>query len=193
MTMFDASTGTQPEQAPERSQAAPHQAPPEEIPALGTILDTLQDQLDSREIDNTTTVDVPGMPLRLVCEIDFSYAKYAAWQKAALPRNQRNGRKMNPLDMDRAMLAQLVLSKTCVGMQYRNSAEEWITITKPNGAPLLPGDTEFLARFHQVDERVLLRKLFGGEAGVMRAGESVSRAAGWTDEDLDAAGDDPLD
>lgn len=192
MTTFDASTTTS-GQLPVSSAptAAPDPVVPEDVmPELGTMLDALQTQLDERVIDNTTTVEVPGMPLRLVCVIDFPYNQFAQWQKAALPRKQRNGRKTNLFDLDRSLLSIFVLLGTCQGMEYRTRSGEWLPMNKPDGTPLRPDSTEFLARFNQVDPKSFLRKLFGGEAGVTRAGEAVTRAAGWTDDDVDDDGDD---
>jgi hypothetical protein len=186
MTTFDASTG----QAA-NSVAIPDPLPPvEELPELGSMLDALQEQLEAREIDNTTTVEVPGMDLRLVCQIDFPYALYAKWQKAALPSNKRNGRKLNPLDLDQAMVAVFVLLGTCTGMEYRATSGEWLPMTTPAGQGLTPNSTEFLARFNQVDAKVFIRKLYGSDANLMRAADRVTSAAGWSDDAEDD--DDPL-
>lgn len=198
MTTFDVSTGranTGPVPASPVPAELDEDGPMGQIPALDSMLDQLHEQLDAREIDNTVTVDVPGMGLRLVCQIDFPYNKYAAWQKASFPRNQRNGRKTNPLDMDRAALSTFVLLNTCVGMEYRTSGGDWLAMTKPDGSALRPDSTEFLARFNQVDARSFLRKLFGGDAGMMRAGEHVIEEAGWSEAQMVGGEDedDPLD
>lgn len=197
MTTFDASTTTSgqlpvsgSDPASQANGSAPATPVENAVPELGTMLDSLQNQLETREIDDTTTVEVPGMPLRLVCTIDFPYNKFAQWQKAALPRGQRNGRKTNMFDLDRCLLSIFVLLGTCQGMEYRTSSGEWLPMTKPDGSPLRPDSSEFLARFNQVDARSFLRTLFGGEAGVTRAGEAVTRAAGWTEDSVDDDGDD---
>lgn len=192
MTTFDASTGHRPVPAPEDDQGALNAAlGGEEMPDLGSMLDQLQDQLQSREIDNTVFVEVPGMDLRFVCQVDFPYSQYAKWQKAALPPNKRNARKMNPFDLDQAIVAVFVLLGTCIGMEYRAGSGEWLPMMSASGPALLPTSTDFLSRFNQVDAKSFVRKLFGGDAGVMRAADRVTRAAGWTDESAEDE-DDPL-
>lgn len=152
-------------------------------------LAALREQLEERaeQTENICYVDIPGLGWRLVCSLDFPYSQYARWQKASLPANQRNRtRGPNMLDLDQAMLSRFVLLGTCQGVEYRASTGEWVSVLDSNSNPIKPDSTEMMQRFGEVDPGVFLRKLFGGDAAVMRAGESVMRAAGWMEaEDAD--------
>lgn len=150
-------------------------------------LANLQEQMRDRdEVDTTITVDIPGLGWRLVCETDMPYPDYAKWQKTSFPRAQRNGRKVNPLDLDQSLLSTLVLLGTCVGMQYRERGTgEWVPMLDSHDQPMLPNSREIMDRFHQVDEKAFMRKLFGTDSHLTRAGTRVIEAAGWKDDDAD--------
>jgi hypothetical protein len=155
-------------------------------------LANLQQQMQARdEIDTTIKIDIPGLGWRLVCETDLPYQSYARWQKISFPRAQRNGRKVNPLDLDRALLSTFVLLGTCVGMEYRERGDgDWVPMLDSRQQPMSPNSREMMDRFGQVDEKVFLRKLFKTDAALTRAGTKVTEAAGWTDDEAD---DDPTE
>jgi hypothetical protein len=160
--------------------------PSERDAAPFDALAALREQLEERaeQTERTCYVDIPGLGWRLVCSLDFPYSQYARWQKASLPVNQRNrSRGPNLLDLDQAMLSRFVLLGTCQGVEYRNSTDEWVSVADGQGNPIKPDGEEMMARFGEVDPGVFLRKLFGGDAAVMRAGEVVMRAAGWMEAD----------
>ena len=149
-------------------------------------LAALREQLEERseQTENTCYVDIPGLGWRLMCSLDFPYSQYARWQKASLPANQRNrSRGPNLLDLDQAMLSRYVLLGTCQGVEYRDSTGEWIAVLDGQGNAIKPDSPDMMARFGEVDPGVFLRRLFGGDAAVMRAGEVVMRAAGWMEAD----------
>lgn len=192
MTTFDGSSGP-----PASDRYQPH-APryPEQLlePAVEEApfdaLAALREQLDERTDENTCYVDVPGLGWRLVCDADFPYSQYARWQKASFPVSQRNRRKgPNLLDLDQAVLSRLVLLGTCRGMEFQDSHGQWQTLLTSSGAPMTPDSGEIMQRFNEVDPGAFLRRLFGTDAQVMRAGEKVLKAAGWMEDDGDEAED----
>ena len=158
---------------------------PDTFDALTALREQMAERAD--QADTTCYVDVPGLPWRLVCANDFPYSHYARWQKASLPANQRNRGRRGPnlLDMDQAMLSRFVLLGTCQGIEYRNSAGEWVEVLDAHRQPVKPDSPELMSRFDEVDPGVFLRRLFGGDAAVMRAGEVVMRAAGWLEDESD--------
>lgn len=146
----------------------------------------LREQVEARESTeaDTTAIEVPGIGWRLLCDITFPYAQYAAWQTAALPKNQRNGRRPNVLKMDQTALAFSILLNTCVEIQYqRTGTEEWESLTDSHGEPLLPNSDALLRQFNVVDPRSFLRKLFGREARLVEASQLVVTRAGWMEGD----------
>lgn len=148
----------------------------------------LREQVEERDSEeqSTCSVEVPGLGWRLVCDITFPYAKYMEWQKLALPKNQRNGRRTNPLSLNQADLALSVLLNTCVEVQYqRTDPNEWETLCDSAGAPLLPGSDSLLRQFNVVDPRSFMRKLFGQgrEARLVEASQKVVAKAGWVEGD----------
>lgn len=149
-----------------------------------SALDALTEQLEHRddEAERVTDVEIPGLDWRLVCATDFPYADYKNWQKAALPRNQRNGRKTNPLDLDQAVLGTQILLHTCEGIEFRTSTGAWHPLL--DGAePMTLKSVAFMRHLRQVDPAVAIRKLFGREAAIVAAGNKVGRASGWMSDD----------
>lgn len=190
MTTFDGSTVATSERLdPINGLPA---GPPEPIEAFDP-LESLREQLAERdeEEERTTPVLVPGIGWRLQCAIDFDYPTYKEWQKAALPRKQRNGRRVNMLDLDQAALAVTVLVSTCEAIQYRDAAGNWHTMTDPDDSATTLESSALLSRFQVMDPRLFARKLFGRDAPLVAAGMEVIQAAGWDEPDGGAAEGDP--
>jgi hypothetical protein len=157
-------------------------------------LTMLRDQVEERDEsdDDLYPVEVPGIGWRLMCDINFPYSKYAAWQSAALPKSQRNGRRVNVLKLDQTELAFNILLNTCTELQYRrNGSGEWEALTASDGSPLLPSSDALLRRFNVVDPRSFLRKLYGREARLVEASQKIAAKAGWVEGDDDD--EDPTD
>lgn len=191
MTTFDGSTVAAPER-PDSGNGLPA-GPPGPIEAFDP-LESLREQLAERDEneERTTTVPVPGVGWRLVCAIDFEFPEYKDWQKSALPRNQRNGRRVNMLDLDQAVLACTVLTRTCEEIQYQDSAGTWHTMVEPDDSPTTLASGALLTRFNLMDPRLFVRKLFGQrDAALIAASMEVIRAAGWDEPDGGAAEEDP--
>jgi hypothetical protein len=190
VTTFDASAMTGP--AITAEPTATNGAAADTFDALAMLREQVQDR-DQRE-DDFCLVEVPGIGWRLMCAIDFTYAQYAKWQKAAFPREQRNGRKTNPFDLNQTELAFSVLLNTCCELQYRRGeSEEWQTLADDHGAPLLPTSDALLRKFNVVDPRSFLRKLYRREARLIEASQRVAAAAGMLEGDFlknDDDGDD---
>lgn len=151
-------------------------------------LSMLRDQVEERDENDSEPypVEVPGIGWRLMCDINFPYSKYAAWQAAALPKNQRNGRRINVLKLDQTELAFNVILNTCTELQYRrNGSDEWETLTAPDGSLLLPASDALLRRFNAVDPRSFLRKLYGREARLVEASQRIAVKAGWLEGEDD--------
>jgi len=184
MTTFDASAMVAPGEVAAPSAVA-NGAPAETFDALSMLREQVAERDDGE--DDLCPIEVPGLGWRLMCDITFPYSKYAAWQTAALPKNQRNGRRVNPLKMDQTELAFNVLLGTCVELQYERVAEsgDWETLTGPDGASMTPASDALLRRFNVVDPRSFLRSLFGREARLVEASQRVAAKAGWLEDGED--------
>jgi hypothetical protein len=192
---FDATSGTG--VADEQSWPEPDT---QREPAGLDALDLLREAVDHREAapaPEMVSVPIPGLGWRLMCDPDFTYARYRDWQKVGLPAPQRTGKRPpNALDMDRALTNSLVLVNTCAAVQMQRGDGEWVTVTNSRGEPVTLKDGEFLARFNMVDPRSLLRKLFtvpgrSPDAELIKAGDIVIKAAGYADADEDEDEPDP--
>lgn len=198
MTVFDGSTGAHAAPSPYVGSGGydndfpPPAAPPIPDPPFDAF-ESLREQLAERddESERTTNVEIPGVGWRLICAIDFTYARYKEWQKAALPRNQRNGRKVNVLDMDQAALSYFVLLNTCEGVEYRRSDGEWEPLIDNGGQPATLQSNILMTKMNVMDPRVLVNKLFGLDSRLIRAGNEVITAAGYGDPEDDADASDP--
>lgn len=198
-SFFDGSTGATaqadmtPPQQPEA--AAPE---PQHVGGLD-MLDMLREQTDARDdsvAPELVAVPIPALGWRLMCNPDFSFPQYQSWQKASLPVKMRNGRKApNPIDLDQAALALLVLTETCEAVEYRNGNGGWHTL-EHNGEALTVKHQEFLSKFNMVDPKSMVRKLFtppgkhNADAELIRAGQLVIEKSGYGDNGED---DDPLE
>lgn len=157
------------------------------------LLDMLRDQTQARD-DGTDVepalVPIPGLGWRMVCNPDFSYARYRDWQKASLPPKMRTGRKQpSLLDLDQALLALLVLTETCEAVEYRNGDGPWHRL-RHNGEDLTVKHEELLNKFNMIDPKSLVRKLFktpgrAGDADLIKAGQIVIDKAGYGDQSGD--------
>lgn len=205
MSTFDGSTAAS---APDRSQHYDNDFPPPEsstpgihyvaTPPTFDAFESLREQIAERddEEERTTVVEVPGIGWRLVCAIDFEYTQYKEWQKAALPKSQRNGRKVNPLDMDQAMLAYFVLYNTCEAIEYLRDVgdgpSEWEPLTEDSGEPATLKSGKLLTLMNVMDPRLLVKRMFGkGDARLIAAGQEVIMAAGYGEREDST--DDPSD
>lgn len=198
---FDATTGggDQPYPHDERETGWPI---PEAEPSGLDALDRLREAVQEREAAPTPdleAVPIPGLGWRLLCDPDFSYPQFRDWQKAGLPARQKAGKKPpNPLDMDRALTASLILVNTCVGVEMQRGDGTWVAVTNSHGVPISLKDPEFLAKFNVIDPLSLLRKLFtvpgkSADAPLMKAGDQLIAAAGYTEVDDEDADADPTD
>lgn len=188
--MFDGTTGAPPPQGdyvPEAGEAGG-------LDLLDMLREQAQARDDAADIE-LVPVPIPGLGWRLMCNPDFSYAKYRDWQKASLPQKMRSGRKQpNLLDLDQALLALLVLTETCEAVEFSNGGP-WRRI-QHNGEDLTVKHDEFLSKFNMVDPKSLVRKLFktpgrAGDAELIKAGQIVIDKAGYGDQSGDD--EDPTD
>ncbi len=189
---------------PPRAEAPPSPGVAEPEPAVALdSLDMLREAVQDREaepVPEFCLVPLPGLPWRLVCDPDFSYPQYRDWQKAGLPVKQRRGnRAPNPLDMDQAVTAGLILLNTCVGIEARLGEGRWVAVKNSKGENVTLRDGEFLAKFNTMDPISLLRKLFtlpgrSPDAPMMEASQEIVVQAGYAKRDDDEAdASDPTD
>lgn len=190
MNVFDGSTSSEPPQGGLAYDAPVYDPPATPASPEFDAFEALRESMEDRDEETSVAVEVPGIDWRLVCRTGFEYREYRDWQKAALPRSQRNGRKVNPLDMDQALLAHLTLLNTCSTIEYRRGDGGWVPLTGPNGDTIALRDPAFLERMGAVDPRVMVRRLFGGDGHLIAAGQKVIVAAGYGGDD-DA--EDPTD
>jgi hypothetical protein len=195
--IFDGSTGSL---DPVPSYSTPEPPDSSSLDALESLREQLRDRDTERAQDRLVPVEVPGSTWRLLCATDFNYEAYATWQRdaiksgqraAARTDGQRNRRRTRPeevaLLLDQVVLAIHVLLNTCEEVQFRNRAGDWVTVYDDRQEPVDLTTPAFLQKFDQVDPRVFIRKLFGGEPELIRASETVARAAGWLDDGDDAS------
>ena len=193
MTTFDASAMIGPADSVEPTPPPPtvNGAPAETFDALSMLREQVAERDDGE--DDLCPIEVPGLGWRLMCDITFPYSKFAAWQTAALPKNQRNGRKVNMLKLDQTGLAFSVLLGTCVELQYERvpGSGDWETLVASDGTPLLPTSDALLRTFNVVDPRSFLRSIYGREARLVEASQRVAAKAGWLEDDEDDDDADP--
>lgn len=177
----------------------------EDVPEPGpapqlSSLDMLREAVEQREAapaPDLCLVPLPNLPWRLVCDPEFSYNQYRDWQKAGLPIKQRRGnRPPNPLDMDQAVTAGLILMNTCVAIEMRASDDSWVTVRNSQGAPVTIKDPEFLDKFNVLDPALMLRKLFtepgrNPDAPMLEASQQIIIAAGYAKAEDDGPDSDP--
>lgn len=182
MTTFDGTT-THETPPPAGPDAAGGGFSPEPVSPFDAF-EALREQVAERDEEDpdVTRVEIPGIGWRLVCRTDFDYNRYKEWQKASLPKAQRNGRKTNPLDMDQAMLAYLVLLNTCESVEYRRSDGGWEQLIEPDGSAATLQTGTMLSQMGVVDPRLLVKKLFGRDGRLIAAGQQVISDAGYGDE-----------
>lgn len=178
MTTFDGSS------APAPARVHDYQPVAEETAPVVSALDMLRAEVEQRDSQERELlpVEVPGLPVRLMCRTDFSAAEWESWQKLAIPAAKRKSRNLSPTDMQQHVLYSLVLVNTCEHLEYR-SGQDWQPITGKDQEPLNLASREMLDRFGQMDAASLVRKLFGRDAALLRAGQRVVNASGYGDEE----------
>lgn len=202
MTTFDTSgmggAPQQPQQYPQQQPAAPMpMAVPEPADPMGGLdtLALLRDAVaDTAEIQ-PEVIEVPGnVGIRLVCSTDITFKQLQTWQRRSLSPAARKSGKFNSLDMDQLHLNVAVLVGTMLEIQVRdrNDPDTWHTIEDAREhRPLTFTDDAVLRQFGAIDTITALRALFGNrEADIVKAGQQVLTAAGWTEDGQRIDGED---
>jgi hypothetical protein len=131
------------------------------------------------------TVEVPDIPLRLICSTDIESRQITSWQRKALPPQLRNASQVSPLAMDQANFNASVLINTCLRIEVKSVKDgAWRAITDEQGNVLTLADKAVWAELGALDSRSTVKKMFGRDADLMRAGQKVLNAAGWTENRL---------
>jgi hypothetical protein len=148
----------------------------------GTALDSLFNAVKEQEAQAVELfpVEVPGLDVRLMCQIDFDGPTWEKWQKLAIPKEKR--KRPQPTDLQQVVLMSLVLTETCDHLEYKTAAGEWLPFYNSQGEAQGLADEEFLAKFNQMTSRAMLKKLFIRDAYILRAGTKVVNAAGYGEE-----------
>lgn len=185
MTEFDGSTGAPAGDAGTSYQPPPppsYEEPEDSTPV--TSLDMLLKAVNERDTEDAGEriyrVPIPGLDVAMACRIDFPYSEWEGWQKLAIPREKR--KRPSPTDLKQNVLFSLVLNRTCEYLEYKTE-NGWAPITGETGDAVVYGSEEMRRMFNVMDEGSLLRKLWGGKEGhILRAGQRVAAAAGYSDE-----------
>lgn len=151
-----------------------------------TALDALGAQIEERDAEEETTVDVevPGLDIRLVCSTVVPYEEYQKWQITALPPKERKKRKINGLTMSQMVLACMVLVNTCDAIEHKVGGE-WKPMLGTDGEVYTLRSDELLRRFNVIDVNAFIKKLFGRDPRVLAASEKVIVASEWLEDEDD--------
>ena len=193
MTTYDA-TGLDPRPIPAppdhdrfgwNEEATP--APPETTDTLDLLRQAVGEQVEIEPV----VIPVPGNPrLRLVCHTDITTAQITRWQKAAVPAHVRKTGKWSENDINPLHLSVAALTSTLLRIEVADvrNPGEWLPVEDSReGRPLTFEDQAVLTMFGAIDTITALRKVFGREAVIVKAGQKVLKAAGWSQDGL---GDD---
>jgi hypothetical protein len=136
------------------------------------------------------TVEVPGVPIRLVCHPDIASKSLSNWQRRALPPAARNSTQVSPFMMDQSIFHAAVLVNTCRSIEVKRvgSADEWNTITSDRGDVLTLKDKAVWGQLGTLDSASTIKLLYPRDSDLAKAGQQVLDAAGWTEKvmyDLD--------
>lgn len=185
---FDVSTGD----ATEESDTTPLETP-EQFNGTGSLAQ-LGAAAKQRTALEPEVVEVPGVPIRLVCHPDISSKSLGHWQRRALPPAARNSTQVSPFMMDQSVFHAAVLVNTCKAVEVRKqgSADVWNTITSDEGDVLTLKDKAVWSELGALDSAGTIKRLFPRDADLARAGQQVLDAAGWTEKvmyDIDDEGE----
>lgn len=186
MTTFDGSTSRADQE--EDVDTTPLEAPAESG-GIGS-LDQLGAAAQQRTALAPETVEVPGVPIRLVCHPDISSKALSNWQRRALPPKARNSTQISPFMMDQSVFHSAVLVNTCTAIEVKRagSDDEWNTITSEGGEVLTLKDRAVWDQLKALDSAGTVKRLFPRDSDLAKAGQQVLDAAGWTEKvmyDLD--------
>lgn len=174
MSTFDGSTGGH---ALLSEDSYPDSADPYSTSSLDMLRAALAQQQDIEDI----TVEVPGVPIRLVCHPDIPSKQMSSWQRRALPPAMRNSSNVSPLAMDQGSFLATVLIKTTVRVEVQDRANPdiWKTITDQDGTALTLSDGALLSTLGALDASTAIKRLFPRDADTARAARQVLAASGW--------------
>lgn len=186
---FDASTSHPP--------ADDFTADPEVGDANGVgTLDMLGQAVAERIEAEPETVEVPGIPLRLVCSTDIPSKRLSSWQRRALPPQKRNSAQVSPFDLDPAVFNTAVLIGTCQRVEVRRKGGDehsWRAIAASDGTLLTLADKAVQERLGALDSAGAVKRLFPRDSDLVRAGQQVLDAAGWTEKTMYGVDDEDAD
>jgi hypothetical protein len=186
MTTFDGSTGH--DDTAEETDSTPLEAPAEQH-GIGSLAQ-LGEAAKQRTALAPETIEVPGVPIRLVCHPDISAKALSNWQRRALPPKARNSAQISPFMMDQAVFHAAVLVNTCTAIEVKRvgADDEWNTIISDQGEVLTLKDRAVWEQLGALDSASTIKLLYPRDADRAKAGQQVLDAAGWTEKvmyDLD--------
>lgn len=158
---------------------------PEMLETPGPGIDTLT-MLGQAVAEQTKaepeTVEIPGIPLRLVCSTEIESKQLTNWQRRALPPQLRNASQVSPLMMDQSIFHTSVLVNTCQRVEVKaRNGDTWQVITDTDGNVLTLKDKAVWAQLGALDSATAVKKMFARDSDLLRAGQQVLDAAGWTE------------
>lgn len=177
-------------------RAVAYAEPAEEaFDSLALLRDAVADKVEIEPI----TIPVPNVGVRLVCGTDVTSRQLKKWQEGAVPLVKRKSGKYTESDVDPMHLAVATLVGTLLRIEVadpRNKGEWLPVIDSRTGEALSFSDMPVLKMFGAMDTVSALKRLFGRDSGVVRAGRAVLRASGWSEDELavdpEDDGSDPI-
>lgn len=186
---FDASTGGAHAAGPDEPTAVPFTPAVADPPvSADSLLDRLRDRVaerDEAEPDEWFK-EVPGVGIRLVCDLNIEADDFQRWLKSAQNRG-RSGRRRavaSATDLDQFGLSVRALTATCIRLDIRDD-DDWRPMTDGRGEVLTLESKELLRTFGVMDSASVLRKLFGRDARVIDAGQELLTESGYFGGDDD--------
>lgn len=185
------------QQPPPLGAVAAPAAPDEPFDSLALLRAAVAERVEIEPV----TIPVPTLGIRLVCHTDVTSKQLGRWQKAALPPPLRKSGNASALDMDQMQLAVAVLVGTLLRIEVADPKNkgEWLPVEDGRtGEPLTFSDAAVLNMFGAIDTVTALKRLFGRDAGVVKAGRLVLNKAGWgegdemVDDEAEGSEPDPM-
>jgi hypothetical protein len=200
MSTFDASTGQQDmTPVPEGYDAEPEPVD-DGLDTLALLEEAAAQKAREEEETKPEIVVVDGVGLRLVCaDLNIPSKKLTSWQRRALPPQLRNSAQPSPLAMDQVVLNTAVLVNTCTSVQVLRKGgdpdndADWRTVTDTNGEVCTLASKALWEKLRALDSVTAVKKLFPRDSDLLRKGQQVLDAAGWTEARMygDEDGEDP--
>lgn len=174
-----------------------HFAAPVYDQAVADIPDTLEllRQRASEVVEVVSTiVETPTGHIRLTCRGDIEAREVQRWNRKALPPVARRSGNPSAFDTDQRVLYTAVLTETTERVEVLGRDDEWRVVEdSAEHVALTFKDTALLNAFGSLDAAGAIRKMFGLDSAIIKAGIKVLTGAGWAEGSTGLEEDEELD